>query len=167
MVVKDIQLYSISIEKKSANPAGADPVGACFLSHMGSFCRKTEYRRCQVPICRRILTTPPPCLVPRSGLRSVLCSQLHTFQLIGRKPEPVSSPGTRSGSRPPHGSGANTHKQKPPGAVKPSGGSFTQSCSDRRAVPACIYRSCCGCTLPTSCTRGLQGCRQSPGSVSE
>lgn len=148
-------------------------MGLTFLSRLGSFCRKTEYRRCQVPICRRILTTPPPCHVPRSGLRSVLCSQLHTFQLIGREAgagqdperrsvEPVSSPGTRSGSRPPQGSGANTHKQKPPGAVKPSGGSFTRSCSDRRAVPACIYRSCSGCILPTSCTRGLQGCRQSP-----
>ena len=158
---------------KRKAPAGADPVGACFLSHVGSFCRKTEYRRCQVPICRRILTTPPALSliaarisdsVPGSDGQKCPGSDRRAGQDLRTLPLNyeqkcgvlIVEQSSRSGS------GANTHKQKPPGAVKPSGGSFTRSCSDRRAVPACIYRSCSGCILPTSCTRGLQGCRQSP-----
>ena len=35
-------------------------LGACFLSHMGSFCRKTEYRRYTGGNLHRISTTPPP-----------------------------------------------------------------------------------------------------------
>lgn len=59
-----------------------------------------------------------------------------------------------------HKSGLSPQETRSPGAVKPSGGSFMRSRSDRRAVPACIYRSCSGCTLQASCIQDPTVTRQ-------
>jgi hypothetical protein len=52
MIVKDIQPYSISIEKKSETPAGADPVGLTFYLVWGVFAEKqsTAVARCQFAV---------------------------------------------------------------------------------------------------------------------
>ena len=43
-------------------------LGACFLSHMGSFCRKTEYRRYTGGNLHRISTTPTPSRATAAGI---------------------------------------------------------------------------------------------------
>ena len=75
-------------------------------------------------------------------------------------PDPVhpwSDPGRIAAASRPR---SDTHKQQ-----SAARGAVRQSLERLSIIPlivrACTCKSCSGCILPTSCTRGLQGCRQS------